>query len=114
MQCPDLETASREALIQWLQWNGRNGSYSDAENDGEGLPRLTRADAVAAICDQLELMPLYRVTADSEAGFWRDDLELIGHVSCAEHYAMRDTGAEHYDTFELEGVTCAVVVTFRG
>lgn len=36
----------REKITEFLQWNDRNGSYTDENCDLEGIPRMTYEDAV--------------------------------------------------------------------
>lgn len=36
----------RIAITEFLQWNDRNGSYTDENCDLEGIPRMTYEDAV--------------------------------------------------------------------
>jgi len=36
-----IASNDRDRIIAWLQWNDRNGIYSDADCDNEGLPKLT-------------------------------------------------------------------------
>jgi hypothetical protein len=56
------------------------------------------------------LMRLFRVRADRRTGAWLEPPEEVGAVRAAEHYAKRDTDDEHYDVFEVDDETCAVVV----
>lgn len=54
---------------------------------------------------------LFTVTADAETGEWlMDTLTEIGTTDSAAHAAKSDTDAEHFDTFEHDGETCAVIV----
>jgi hypothetical protein len=39
----------RDAIIHWLTWNDRDGSYSDHDSDLEDLPRLTLETAQEAL-----------------------------------------------------------------
>lgn len=41
VQSAILRDGSRDQIICWLEWNDRNGCYSDAECDSQGIPRLT-------------------------------------------------------------------------
>ena len=41
-----LGKCKREDLIKWLVENDTNGSYTDAQSQAEGLPPLTRAEAL--------------------------------------------------------------------
>lgn len=36
----------RVRITEFLQWNDRNGSYTDENCDLEGIPRMTNGDAV--------------------------------------------------------------------
>jgi len=36
-----IASNDKDRIIAWLKWNDRNGIYSDADCDNEGLPRLT-------------------------------------------------------------------------
>ena len=43
---------NRDSLIEWLQWNDPNGSYSDAESARDELPRITLEEAINCYFDQ--------------------------------------------------------------
>lgn len=49
-----LGKAKREQIIKWLVQNDSNGVYTDAQSQAEGLPPLSRADALALALKQLE------------------------------------------------------------
>lgn len=53
---------------------------------------------------------LFRVQADPATGEWIGEPERVGQIDRAEHDGRADTDAVHYDTFERDGVTCAVQV----
>jgi hypothetical protein len=56
-------------------------------------------------------MRLFTVTADATTGEWdARTLVEVGTVDRAEHLARADTDTEHFDTFEHDGETCAVIV----
>ncbi|UIR57431.1 hypothetical protein LZQ00_06330 [Sphingobacterium sp. SRCM116780] len=44
-----LSVLKRQELIVWLQWNDPNGIYSDSEKINEGLPLLSRHQALAHV-----------------------------------------------------------------
>lgn len=58
-------------------------------------------------------LPHYRVTADADTGAWLSEPTRDGDVARAVWDAMVDTDAEHFDTFEWGGETCAVTVTLE-
>ena len=58
-------------------------------------------------------MDKYKVYADRETGLWLTEPELIGTVDAEEWHQLADTNAVHYDTFELNDVTCAVAVYWQ-
>ena len=41
-----LGKCKREDLIKWLVENDSNGTYTDEQSKGEGLPPLTREEAL--------------------------------------------------------------------
>ena len=41
-----LMNSERNLLLQFLQWNDRNGCYTDENCDLEEVPRMTYEDAV--------------------------------------------------------------------
>lgn len=41
--------SSRETLLEWLQWNDRNGAYTDAETASEDLEPMTLEQAWEAL-----------------------------------------------------------------
>lgn len=45
--------STRETLISWLGWNDRNGCYTDADCDAEGMDRLTVETAWECVADAL-------------------------------------------------------------
>lgn len=47
-----IEKGTREEIIEWLQWNDRNGDYDDASAAMQGLPPLTREEAVEILISQ--------------------------------------------------------------
>ena len=49
-----LGKAKREQIIEWLVQNDSNGIYTDEQSQAEGLPPLTRADALKIALNQLE------------------------------------------------------------
>lgn len=49
---PTPSIDNRDSLIEWLQWNDPNGSYSDYESDRDELPRLTLEEAISCYFDQ--------------------------------------------------------------
>ena len=49
----DLLEMSRESLIKWLCNNDRNGIYSDADCELEGIDPLTREEALEMALDQV-------------------------------------------------------------
>jgi len=49
-----LGKAKREQIIEWLVQNDANGTYTDEQSQAEGLPPLTRADALKLALTQLE------------------------------------------------------------
>ena len=40
-----IKHGSREQVIRWLQWNDKNGIYSDEESENEGLEPLSDYEA---------------------------------------------------------------------
>lgn len=48
----NLNSLSRELLIEWLIWNDRNGVYSDADSIAEGMNPLTKEEAINIIKSQ--------------------------------------------------------------
>ena len=46
--------ALRLDLINWLEWNDRNGVYSDQDCIDEGLPCMTTKEALQCVMEQLE------------------------------------------------------------
>jgi hypothetical protein len=50
----DLKTMSREDLIAWLQWNDRNGVYSDEDSELEGRDPVSREEALEIALRQIE------------------------------------------------------------
>lgn len=48
-----LTDYSREALIDWLSWNDRNGAYTDEEARREGQPPLTHAEAAGLVFEHV-------------------------------------------------------------
>jgi len=50
----DLKTMSREELIAWLQWNDRNGVYSDEDSELEGRDPVSREEALEIALRQIE------------------------------------------------------------
>jgi hypothetical protein len=50
----DLKTMSREELIAWLQWNDRNGVYSDEDSELEGRDPISREEALEIALRQIE------------------------------------------------------------
>lgn len=54
---------------------------------------------------------LFTVDADAETGEWLPEtLTEVGDIDRAEHIAKLDTDAEHYDIFEQDDETCAIIV----
>lgn len=49
-----LAKAKREQIIEWLVQNDSNGTYTDEQSQAEGLPSLTRSDALKLALTQLE------------------------------------------------------------
>lgn len=49
-----LGKAKREQIIEWLVQNDSNGTYTDEQSKGEGLPPLSRAEALKIALNQLE------------------------------------------------------------
>lgn len=47
------KTATRGECIAWLQWNDRNGCYSDADCDAEEIARLTDDNARLMVADMM-------------------------------------------------------------
>lgn len=43
----DLNSQSRESLIEWLVWNDSNGCYSDKDSIDEGYEPLTKEDCIS-------------------------------------------------------------------
>ncbi len=56
---------------------------------------------------------LYRVLGDPATGMWIGQPKMIGIIDEAVHAARIDTLDEHYDTFEQDGKTCAVIVEWE-
>lgn len=50
---PNVDLGDRDSIIRWLQWNDRNGCYSDEEAINEGLEPLTLREAQDAFLDIL-------------------------------------------------------------
>ena len=46
--------SNREAVIAWLQWNDRNGCYTDADCEAEGMEPLTEIEAWDLLADACE------------------------------------------------------------
>jgi len=44
---------TRQQLLEWLEWNDRNGCYSDEECRLEGFKPWTRAEALEMVLDWL-------------------------------------------------------------
>lgn len=44
-QGPPARDSSREEKLAWLQWNDKNGTYTDANSNMEGMPLLTDSEA---------------------------------------------------------------------
>ena len=49
-----LGKAKREQIIEWLVQNDSNGTYTDEQSQAEGLPPLSRAEALKLAIKQLE------------------------------------------------------------
>lgn len=49
----DADRFTREYLINMLQWNDRNGCYSDDQGAAEGFPPLTKEEAIEMIVDNI-------------------------------------------------------------
>lgn len=47
-----IEKGTREEIIEWLQWNDSNGCYSDEMSIAEGMPVLSREDAINLLIEQ--------------------------------------------------------------
>ena len=45
---------NRETLIKVLEWNDRNGMYSDEDSEAEGLDPITKEEAIEIIIRQFE------------------------------------------------------------
>lgn len=50
----DLQSFTREQLIEWLCWNDRNGIYSDADCEIEGIDPLTWEEAYELVIEQIK------------------------------------------------------------
>ncbi len=48
-----ITSNDRDRIIAWLMWNDRNGIYSDADCDNEGLPRLDLQMAMEYMITQI-------------------------------------------------------------
>lgn len=56
------------------------------------------------------VFPKYTVSADRVTGEWIDEVEFVDYVSRDEWHARLDTDDLHFDTYEEDGVTCAIEV----
>ncbi|WP_310613719.1 hypothetical protein [Limnohabitans sp.] len=52
----------------------------------------------------------YEVQADPITGEWMTDPMRVGEVTASQWHAKTDTENSHFDTFELDGITCAIEV----
>ena len=48
----DLNSVSRNLLIEWLVWNDRNGVHSDKDRKNEGYKPYTKKEAIELVKDQ--------------------------------------------------------------
>jgi hypothetical protein len=48
-----LSHGTRDEVIQWLTWNDRNGTYTDADSNVESIPPLTLETAREVMADVL-------------------------------------------------------------
>lgn len=55
----DLNTQSRESLIEWLVWNDSNGCYTDEDSINEGYEPLTKEECIALFKPILEDIKLH-------------------------------------------------------
>ena len=54
------------------------------------------------------MIDVFKVLADRKTGHWLTDPEWIGETTLIQWNAMQDTQAVHYDTFDCDGMTCAI------
>ncbi len=48
-----LSLMKRQELLQWLQWNDRNGIYTDYDCIRKGIPLFTKMHALATVYHQI-------------------------------------------------------------
>jgi hypothetical protein len=46
---PTLKNYKRETLLNWLSWNDRNGIFTDKQSKAEGMPPMTKKEAIETI-----------------------------------------------------------------
>jgi hypothetical protein len=56
------------------------------------------------------MIPLFHVCADPDTGQWLTDLQQVGEVDQAKFLKHINTEKHHYDTFEHQGVTSAIII----
>lgn len=49
---PSVNMQDRDSLICWLEWNDRNGCYTDEDCDNEQIGRLTLESATELYLEQ--------------------------------------------------------------
>jgi hypothetical protein len=69
------------SMIRWLQWNDRNGCYTDADCDLEGIERLTLETALESINVQRGELCNYCRVISPGMPYWDSDL-----CRCIEDY----------------------------
>jgi len=52
MNEPSVDLKSRDSLITWLVWNDRNGCYTDADCDSEGMEKISYSAAMQLYLSQ--------------------------------------------------------------
>jgi hypothetical protein len=50
----DLQSFTREQLIEWLCWNDRNGIYTDEDCEEEGIDPMSREYALELATEQIK------------------------------------------------------------
>jgi hypothetical protein len=88
--------------------------YVRLDGDAYGLHTGGTGDMVVRRPTRKGAMRLFVADADAGTGETIDRPEEIGETTEAEFFGRDDTDTVHYDTFEHQGETCAVIVTLVG
>jgi hypothetical protein len=61
----------------------------------------------------MALIKLFSVEADKATGEWRGEPEQIGTIDEDSLHRQQDTEHDHWDTFEMDGVTAGIRVIWK-